>query len=771
MTPTIVSFASFKRQYPTGTMLEYIGTDAVCLVLLYLKAPDLCRFSMINKVYHRFISTNDKIWKEVYSAVYHLSGSPRTMPEVGHGAGFTTPTWRQAAVYDHGFVPDTPLQRIRDHTDEVWVVAWSPDGRMAASAGSDGQLLVWKLVRKGQRNEQRLRLERHTQWQYTSPVVGIDWSPDCRYLAVTTKEVLVMVFDIKAKAPLMSNKQLCTTYDCYAKFISNTQIVAGAQTVMLYHDIGVQELRTCTLPVANSGTAVRNHTGSYQVWLRNLNYIGHCPVLIRPCPPPEEVRSCLVSNILPNTTKPQYPYDQDSSHESEEQEQPYPWVKREMEQRKQQEEAWKSANEEDENIEGGNYYCETDAFYFYTCGTRFHHIAMFPIGDLPLPAQRQNCASSSSSSTSASTSEEGDKTKPADQNKDVPPNCLPGTLGDACAAMLGPRFGVSVRAAQRRLRRQREEEAQEERDQQPEPEEVVSSRSCFRNTGMWAGNPQNTLDYFEVRPDTGNSEPICLTETGANLPLPQPGLIPQAYVQPFVWRENGTVLGLTGSPNRRYLLANVRLWVDLLPEYEDEKGGEADLEWTMEARRVPFFPPDSTEYDENWAQWDIQERPMSEINEVHLWNLETGKMERTFRGVTSTKDLFLSWGGFSHLSPHVGCGSADGNIWIWQLNHESMVVRLMKSHSKLVNMVAWHPVLEGVILTGSDDATVVLWGRKDLEMRHTNDPWWNSLPGDPPQYDELRAQDETIPPTSRAEDEARRVSPYNSEMYSDEDFW
>jgi len=62
------------------------------------------------------------------------------------------------------------LQTIVGHTDTVWAVDWSPDGKRIASVGSDNCLRIWK------ENGGRYELDRNIQGEHERNIYSVNWS-------------------------------------------------------------------------------------------------------------------------------------------------------------------------------------------------------------------------------------------------------------------------------------------------------------------------------------------------------------------------------------------------------------------------------------------------------------------------------------------------------------------------------------------------------------------------------------------------------------------
>jgi WD40 repeat protein len=76
-------------------------------------------------------------------------------------------------------IPTRTVQVLQEHNDEVWHVAFSPDGTQLASSSKDGTACVWQVSPRG---GQRL-VHRHTLRGHSGPVVFVAWSPDGSKLA------------------------------------------------------------------------------------------------------------------------------------------------------------------------------------------------------------------------------------------------------------------------------------------------------------------------------------------------------------------------------------------------------------------------------------------------------------------------------------------------------------------------------------------------------------------------------------------------------------
>jgi WD40 repeat protein len=86
-------------------------------------------------------------------------------------------------------IPDADFPAHIEST--VWAVAWSPDGRLLATASDDLTARVWKvqLAKAGERHPWVVELRGHTR-----PIGGMSWSRDGRYLATAALDGTVRVW-------------------------------------------------------------------------------------------------------------------------------------------------------------------------------------------------------------------------------------------------------------------------------------------------------------------------------------------------------------------------------------------------------------------------------------------------------------------------------------------------------------------------------------------------------------------------------------------------
>ena len=98
---------------------------------------------------------------------------------------------------------------------------------------------------------------------------------------------------------------------------------------------------------------------------------------------------------------------------------------------------------------------------------------------------------------------------------------------------------------------------------------------------------------------------------------------------------------------------------------------------------------------------------------VHLWNVETGKVVRTFIGHTD----WVRSVSFSPDGSYICSGSDDNTVRLWNTKTGDLV-RTLNGHTEPVNSVSFSPK-DNLVCSGSDDETVRLWNVEDGDLVRT----------------------------------------------------
>ncbi|GAA5867882.1 hypothetical protein JCM1840_003474 [Sporobolomyces johnsonii] len=83
-----------------------------------------------------------------------------------------------------GAFPDYTTHILREHTDEVWRMAWSHNGEYLATAGKDRSVIIWR-VKTGFTVVNKFR-------EHADPVSCVAWSPDDSILLTAAETVIKM---------------------------------------------------------------------------------------------------------------------------------------------------------------------------------------------------------------------------------------------------------------------------------------------------------------------------------------------------------------------------------------------------------------------------------------------------------------------------------------------------------------------------------------------------------------------------------------------------
>ncbi|KAF4555155.1 Hypothetical protein D9617_3g022270 [Elsinoe fawcettii] len=131
-------------------------------------------------------------------------------------------------VCDRDDFPMDLLTELRDHHDEVWYIAFSPNGTYLATASADSHIYIynttsWRLVHR--LNETHSNAE-------VQGVVSIAWSPDERYLLSCSRGNQLTVYDIQESGRRISTFTNYTYPVTSAAWLPDGQhFVVGSQDI------------------------------------------------------------------------------------------------------------------------------------------------------------------------------------------------------------------------------------------------------------------------------------------------------------------------------------------------------------------------------------------------------------------------------------------------------------------------------------------------------------------------------------------------------------
>ncbi|KAF9318920.1 hypothetical protein BG003_010336 [Podila horticola] len=127
-------------------------------------------------------------------------------------------------VCDKAGIPSVTRKVLEEHTNEVWYVSFSHDGRFLASASADSRIIIWNV----QTYEPVFTLQGHT-----NKVSCCAWSPDDTKILSTGLDRTVKLWDVQTETLLKSFQKHSETINCLAWLPEGDRFVSGCEKKML----------------------------------------------------------------------------------------------------------------------------------------------------------------------------------------------------------------------------------------------------------------------------------------------------------------------------------------------------------------------------------------------------------------------------------------------------------------------------------------------------------------------------------------------------------
>ncbi|KDQ60900.1 hypothetical protein JAAARDRAFT_55637 [Jaapia argillacea MUCL 33604] len=101
-------------------------------------------------------------------------------------------------------------------------------------------------------------------------------------------------------------------------------------------------------------------------------------------------------------------------------------------------------------------------------------------------------------------------------------------------------------------------------------------------------------------------------------------------------------------------------------------------------------------------------------DEIHLWDLSTGRIARKFTGQRQGRHVIRScFGGID--GNFIVSGSEDGNVYVWHRDTGTLLEVLTGHGAGSVNSVTWNPMNERMFASCSDDNTIRIWEAPEVQ--------------------------------------------------------
>jgi len=97
---------------------------------------------------------------------------------------------------------------------------------------------------------------------------------------------------------------------------------------------------------------------------------------------------------------------------------------------------------------------------------------------------------------------------------------------------------------------------------------------------------------------------------------------------------------------------------------------------------------------------------------IYCWDVFEQKIVASFTGHRSGHFVIRPCFG-GHDEAFVAAGSEDSKVYIWHRSGGTKPIAVLFGHTGTVNAVAWNPMDPQMLVSVSDDHTVVIWGKDE----------------------------------------------------------
>jgi len=134
-------------------------------------------------------------------------------------------------------LPSETMQVLDEHTDEVWDVGFSHNGRMLASASKDGTAIIWSI------GSDRLVTRMHTLTGHEDALAFLSWSPSDEHLLTCSSDRTVRLWEVSSGRCLHVFRKHTDQVTAAAWMPDGKRIVSGGLDKHIFMwDLNGQEL-------------------------------------------------------------------------------------------------------------------------------------------------------------------------------------------------------------------------------------------------------------------------------------------------------------------------------------------------------------------------------------------------------------------------------------------------------------------------------------------------------------------------------------------------